>query len=208
MNYFPAAAGTLVVIRDHDATHGVTYTPVVGWCHVQGNLAFPILAMAFGGLTHGKAVVSPDGFVTDPTHQQVFENVDEWAAFIDRAKEPKEPSQTEKVIDKALKEDAAPGKPATRAAKAAPTGQIIFGTKTFTTKSFWKVPEMEAIFEVEGNETYPKDPRAEKVKRDDYMALKKEGWTKIDPRSGVLEETEEVETVTEDEDDDDGSDLV
>lgn len=206
MNYFPAAPGTLIAIRDHEATHGITYTPVVGWCHVQGNLAFPIIGMAFGGMTHGKAIVTPDGYVTDPTHQMVFENVDEWIAFIDRAKEPK-PREDTKVIDEALKADTAPKATAAKPSKPAPTGQIEFGTKTFSTKSFWKVPEMEAIFEIEGGETYPKDARAEKIKRDDFAALKKAGWTKIDPRSGVLDEGE-AEAETTEEDEDDSMDLV
>lgn len=205
MNYFPAASGTLVVIRDHEAALGHTFTPVVGWCHVQGNLAFPVLAMAFGGMTHGKAIVSPDGFVTDPTHGMVFENVDEWTAFIDMAKEPTEASTTEAVIDAALKS----GKPAAPETKPATTGKIAFGTKSYSTKSFWKVPDMKAVFEIEGGEVYPKDTRAEKVKREDFMALKKEGYTKIDPRSGVLDESkDEPEPEVADEDDDDGSDLV
>lgn len=194
MNIFPSTPGTFVATRDHAATHGVYYIPVVGWAHVQGQLAFPILPIAFGGLTHGKCIVTPEGFVTDPTHGQVFDKIEDWIVFIDKAKRKGDDPEPDGVATAA--KDPAPTKPA--AAKTAPSGPIVFGTKTYQSKSFWSYPEQNAIFELEGGVPYPKDDRVQKVTRDQFAALKRDGATKIDPNGQVEEDP------AEDEDDDGG----
>jgi hypothetical protein len=195
LNIFPAAPGTFVATRDTAANHGVYYVPVIGWAHVQANLAFPILPMAFGGLTHGKCVVTPDGYVTDSIHGQCFDKIDDWIAFIDRAKRKGEDAEPDGVATAA--KDPAPTKPA--AAKTAPSGVIVFGTKTYQSKSFWSYPEQNAVFELEGGVPYPKDERVTKVTREQFAALKKAGATKIDPSGQVSEDPAE-----EDENDDGG----
>lgn len=216
-HYFPAAPGTLIATRDMEATHGVVYTPVVGWCHIQGNLAFPIAPLNFGGMTHGMAIVDPGGFVTDPVHMQVFESVEEWVRFIDLAKEPKKanPNPEDRILestdpllhpdspvedesDVRNGEDDMNARVGPTAAEDKPV-QIQFGSKSYKSKSFWKAPYLESIFEIEGGTNYPDDGRVEKITRDDFTTLKKAGWDVIDPRTGVIgEESEE----------DDGMDLV
>lgn len=204
-HYFAAAPGTLIITRDRESTHGVVYMPVVGWCHIQGNLAFPIAALNFGGMTHGMAILDPGGFVTDPIHMQIFENIDTWINFIDLAKEPKPKAAAEEIerIPETEEPDVRNGEDDmnARVGEDKPM-QIQFGDKAYKSKSFWKAPYLESIFEIEGGQNYPRDERVEKITREDFTALKKSGWDVIDPHTGV------VDSVAEQVDEDDGMDLV
>lgn len=213
---FPAAPGTHLLERDPGTSPpAVTRIPVIGWMYVQGTLAFPVCAMSHGGLTHGRAILHPDEFVTDPTHGLTFASVAEWMAFMKTAK------PTEKAVERDS-EDRAAQMPADdedasdtswRLSEAAPEPEdedvrhgeaagpaeaITFGSKAFTTNSFWAMPVENAIFQIAGGQPYPKDKRCTKIKRDDYMALKRAGYPVIDPHAAPAAPA----------DDDDGMDLV
>lgn len=186
---FPAQPGTFMITRDPSTSPpSVIKVPVIGWNHVQGNMAFPVCVMNHGGLTHGKAILHPEGFVTDSVNGLTFETEAEWLSFMKTAKPDEEP-------------DVENGEDAMNEA-VGPSGAIEFGTKTYKTNSFWSMPSENAIFQIEGGQPYPKDDRCSKVTRDEYAALKKQGATVIDPNSG------EVGGADSSDDDDDGMDLV
>lgn len=187
---FPAQPGTFMITRDPSTSPpSVIKVPVIGWNHVQGNMAFPVCVMNHGGLTHGKAILHPEGFVTDSVNGLTFETEAEWLSFMKTAK-PKGATEAEPEEEDAMNE------------AVGPSGAIEFGTKTYKTNSFWSMPSENAIFQIEGGQPYPKDDRCSKVTRDEYAALKKQGATVIDPNSG------EVGGADSSDDDDDGMDLV
>lgn len=218
---FPAQPGTFMIERDPSVSPPrLNKVPVIGWNHVQGNMAFPVCVMNHGGLTHGKAILHPEGFVTDSVHGLTFETEAEWMNYMKTAKstskatsapqEPDEPSEPAEMPGDAIDD-------ADEAATAADedvrngeddandrVGPIQFGRKTYSTNSFWSMPSANAVFQIEGGQHYPKDPRCEKVKRDEFAALKRAGATVIDPHSGEIGGAAEPEP----EDDDDGMDLV
>lgn len=190
---FPAQIGTFMIERDPAANPpAVIRVPVIGWTHIQGNMAFPICAMNHGGLTHGKAILHPEGFVTDSVNGLTFETEAEWLNFIKTAKAPGDEPEDDRAA--AMPDDDEPEEDVESVGPAA----IQFGTKTYKTNSFWSMPSENAIFQIEGGKPYPKDERCEKVTRDQYAALKKGGATVIDPTPGEVSE----------EDDDDAMDLV
>lgn len=215
---FPAQPGTFMLTRDPSTSPAsVQRVPVIGWNHVQGNMAFPVCVMNHGGLTHGKAILHPEGFVTDSVNGLTFETEAAWLSFMKTAK----PKSTQKPVDEPednraanmpdedenddpdapeADDEATTFKGDTSSREPEPAGGIAFGKKTYSTNSFWHIPSANAIFQIEGGNVYPKDDRCEKIKRDDYAKLKKAGATVIDPHSGVVGD--------EPEDDDDGMDLV
>mgnify|MGYP003403051377 CR=1 FL=1 len=207
---FPAQPGTFMIERDASVSPvRVVKVPVIGWNHVQGNMAFPVCVMNHGGLTHGKAILHPEGFVTDSVHGLTFETEAEWSNYMKTAKatgkpasapqEPDEPAEMPgDAIDDADEPDVENGEDAMNEK----VGPIRFGRKTYSTNSFWSMPLAHAVFQIEGGQHYPKDPRCEKVKRDEFAALKRAGATVIDPHSG------EIGGAAEPEDDDDAMDLV
>ena len=218
---FPAQPGTFMIERDPSVSPPrVIRIPVIGWNHVQGNMAFPVCVMNHGGLTHGKAILHPEGFVTDSVHGLTFETEAEWSNYMKTAKPgkarsaPQEPEDDDRAS--AMPDDASDDADGQQEGededvrngeddqneRVGPTGAIQFGKKTYSTNSFWSMPSANAIFQIEGGNVYPKDDRCEKIKRDDYAKLKKAGATVIDPHSGVVGEE------PGDEDDDDAMDLV
>lgn len=188
---FPAQPGTFMITRDPSTSPpSVIKVPVIGWNHVQGNMAFPVCVMNHGGLTHGKAILHPEGFVTDSVNGLTFETEAEWLSFMKTAMPEDEPVEEPDVENGEDDMNEAVG----------PSGAVEFGTKTYKTNSFWSMPSENAIFQIEGGQPYPKDERCEKVTRDEYAALKKKGASVIDPHSG--------EVPGEEDDDDDAMDLV
>lgn len=202
-NIFPAQPGTFVLERDPSVVELVR-TPVIGWHHVQGGVAYPVCAMNHGGLTHGKAILHPDGYVTDSIHQLVFESERSWLTYIVKAKrdedegeavEPEPEVDQDEIDDEYLapeQDDAVEPEPG-----------IIFGTKSYKTKSFWLVSNKEGhdigLFEVAGGEPYPNDDAVRKVTRDEFAKAKRDGVPPINPASGLVDDGE---------DEDDGMDLV
>lgn len=214
--FLPAAASCFVVTADFSVSPAVAYhIPIVGWQHVQGNLCFPMTAMAFGGMTHGSAILHESGWVTDPTHRLCFTNLEEWMQFIRTAK-PKDAAKTgaqlaaeakQKPAETAAESDEdepateAPATPKKRAgggkAAEADANGIVWGSKTYTNKTFWQCER--GIFILEGGTPYPKSG-ATKVTRDEHAAAKRAGASVIDPHASAEPETTE--------DEDDGMDLV
>lgn len=199
INVIPAAPGTFIIEYGHDGIH--SYTPIVGWQHVQGNMVFPLTVINQGGLSHGKAVVHPTGAVSDPTHRLCFSDVTEWLSFIAHAKpakgEPEASTEGSAGTSEPPKANAAPRAAVPEKEKV----PVQFGSKTYKTKSFWAYHDSttatDGIFEIEGEAPYPNDSRCSKITRDEFMALKKD--------TAVVEP---VPFVAEEPDDDDGMDLV
>lgn len=172
INLIPAAPGTFIIECE---INGLILTPVVAWQHVQGNIVYPVTVMPHGGLTHGKAIQHPDGYVSDPTHGLVFENSSAWAAFIKTVKPKDSPG------DGRL--DLGGSTPISTKAKAE-TQQVavIFGTKTYKSKSYWAYSGLlDGIFEIEGDTPYPNDAHCSKITRDEFAALKKQGTPVVEP---------------------------
>lgn len=194
LTIFPAMPGTYVVERERGEKEPYR-VPVIGFASMGGP-CFPIMAMPHGGLTLGKALLTPDGFVSDPAFGQVFASLDEWMKITDteaywkaKAKTvPGSPAKatatTEAEIGKAntdadIASDPGPEKPAAAPRRAARKGK----PQVFKNKTFWRLVDAEghypkgAIFEIEGGGEAPakNDARFEKIKRDDYQAMKRDG---------------------------------
>lgn len=207
MNIFPAQPGTYIVERDMTVSPPITIkVPVVGWIHIEGTMAFPVSVMSHGGLTHGKAIQHPEGFISDPSHGMVFSSLEEWEAFMRTAKpgwnQPKPMDEhADDYLDTMEQADAHEAELEEAEEEIDNSGQvgpIEFGDKVYKSRSFWKYPQAGAIFQIEGGEPYPRDGRVEKITRDEFTALKKDGHAVIDPTLGEVSE----------EDDDDAMDLV
>lgn len=209
---FPAASDTFMVV--HNEETGVVFrAPVVGWTNVQGNLCFPLVAIPGLHIEHRTAIEHPSGHITDPTHKLTFASLEEWTAFIEKAKAPPGANRAISKSPEDRRDDSMPdltGPEAEMAeeneadnAPAKAPGEIHFGDKAYKTKSYWSMPSQNAVFEIEGGDNYPKDSRCIKVTRDEMMKLKKAGATKIDPTSGIVDDEQ-----PEDDDDDDAMDLV
>lgn len=169
-----------------------TLIPVLAYVYVQGNVAFPICAMAHGGLTRGRALVTPDGFVTDPSYGIVCATIEEWMkltnspAYWDAPEKQKKLAAVQPPAEptaEGLNMDSKAREPAkTPTAKAEPQTQRLpdkpLGKpQKFQTTSFWRSTNADAIFKVEGDHDAPpkNDARFEKIKRDEWQALKKAG---------------------------------
>lgn len=213
---FPAQPGTFMIERD-PSDNSIMRIPVIGWQHIQGNLAYPVCVMSHNGLTHNKAILHPEGYVTDAIHRAVFGTLDEWLNFMKTAKSTNrvleaplpydpttqpydEPNRHVDAADRArqaasMPDDTPKARPGPAPApKATPSFAITFGTKSFKTKSFWQCEA--GVFTIDGGQPYPKDERCAKITRDEYDNAKRAGAKVIDPRAAA------------DEDDDDGMDLV
>lgn len=206
----PAANDTNIVDRDGNAV-----AMVVAWQYIQTNMVFPVFAIARSGVRSDEAIWHENGKVEHPASQRMFVDIDAWTAWAeDNVTEATEQAVESKPAAAATTKPAAPAtKPATTAAPAS-TGSmtpITFGTKSYSTKSYWVWPDMKVIFEIEGGSVYPNDPRVEKIKRDEFAQAKRDGFDKIDPTSGVIpgeHEQEQAEDQTEVVNDDEDMDVV
>lgn len=110
MIVFAAPTGTFVVERI--GTAGIRSTmrlPVVAYAYVQGGVAFPVCTLPFGGLTKYRALLTPDGYVTDRSLGEVFETLEEWETIADsdgylhsRAEDPGTPVDTSRMAEGAV----------------------------------------------------------------------------------------------------------
>lgn len=198
----PAAPGTFIIELVADSNQ-LQRTPVVAWQHVQGNLAFPVTVMPFNGLTHGKAVEHANGYVDDPTHRLTFANTIEWQKFIGSVKPPAaSPTGT--------KAEAGPTEPESeepRQQAAVPEREsiyVVFGKKTYKTKSFWAWTDgaTDAIFVIEGDQPYPHDQLCSKITREEFAKLKAGGTLVVNAVPAQADMGGDVD------EDDDGMDLV
>lgn len=192
MNVMSAPAGTHLWHRDHGRI-----AVIIGFAHVQGALGFPLYAIANApkGLGPMHAIEHPDGYVSYPAgDRQTFDSVDDWKSYV----EDLEWDEADPAAAAGSTVDAKPGDS---------NRPLVFGTKSHKTKSFWHWADANAVFEIEGEQPYPNDPRVLKIKRDEYFNLKRDGASKIDPHAGTIEDEEEPETPAA-EDEDDVSDLI
>ncbi len=233
MDTFPAPPGTYILEREQGSKEA-RKIPVLGFQFVQRGPVYPLAAIAHGGLTRGRVLVTADGFVTDPSFGVVCGSVDEWMALADKpgywAKT--EPEQwaafdageippTQGILDH-YNRPAAPLSDTNE--KLADAGAKLNGTpaparipdkpkgkpQVFQTTSFWRVAghrdlgTPDRIFTVEGGVEAPakNDAGYEKIKRDDFQAMKKAGAVVIDwpIRAEPASEPEDGE--------DDGSGLI
>lgn len=223
---FPAQSGTYLIERERGEKEA-RKIPVVAYTHVQGGIVFPLCAIAHGGLTIGRALVTPDGFVTDPAYGVVCGNVEEWMRLTSTegywAAKSKVARSTPLPPDDP--EPAAPVTPpatakTTTAEKLVNAGKTLAPTRIpdkpkgkpqlFQTTSFWQAVgdrgDVDFIFKVEGGCEAPakNDSNYAKIKRDDWQAAKKadvpvHDWPFVARKPGT-------EAATDDEDD--GADLI
>lgn len=202
MNIIPAESGTTHLQLKGDEIHT---TPILAWTYATGRLLFPLFAVPgrddnpFSGIEH------PDGTVSYPHEGKIFENRDEWHEHVESLpKDTKAKPAPEPVAQKA---------PAPKAA-AIPDGDydrspIKFGGQRYKTKSFWSWPAAHAVFEIEPDEVIPSDKRVEKIKREEFFDLKRNGAAKIDPHFGIVDdpEPEDLAAANEAVEEDDEADL-
>lgn len=231
METIPAPPGTYLLEREQGAKEA-RKIPVIGFLFVQTGPVYPLCAIAHGGLTRGRVLVTADGFVTDPSFGVVCGNVEEWMALSAK------PAYWAKPEDKRN----APAKPApaaapepdgddgdeteprmdpTTAEKLASAGKALNSTTTparipdkpkgkpqvFQTTSFWRVVGEGTIFIVEPGVGAPakNDSTYEKIKRDDYQSMKRAG---ADIMSWPITDDDAADAGEAADEDDDGSGLI
>lgn len=199
---FPAAPGTTIISREQGAKVA-SLMPVIGWHHVQGGVAFPICAMTWGGLTRGKAVITPDGLVTDPSYGIVCKDRDEWMALTNgdaywtaKDKRPPAPSLTDADHRQVGEEDRVNAQAEVAAMVRKRADEIMLTPKripdrpartrkprVFQTNSWWKNRNSapQEITQINAGIAVPfeDDPTWEKIGVVDFKALKKEGYTVV-----------------------------
>ena len=164
MNIFPAALGT--VLRQFDEDGSYNTFPIIGWLHITGTMAQPILTVGNQPITSNSVLETPvdDGVMfSHPSSGRCWfgQNEDEMIDFVGQfmAEHPVPGLKTEKSGPaKTDKSEPQPG-PDTR--------PLHFGNQSYKTRSFWHWPDANAVFEIEGEQVYPSDPRAVKVKREE-----------------------------------------
>lgn len=210
MNVFPETRGASLLTVS--STGEVSETPIIGWCYVQGNRCDPLFAVPrrLGcAPNEGIRTVNELGVaVVSVPHDQSVYSEDDWlaemnmlsaaGAFDDLEKEAKSQPAAEKKATAQTNTVAKDGAPV----------PINFDNDAFKTKSYWSMADARAVFSIEKNMTHPADKRCEKVTRDEFASLKRDGYKVIDPHTYGTETAEEPETETPEEAEDDGSDLI
>lgn len=210
MNYtFPAAPGTLMLAY-HPDDGKVSLTPIVGWANPTGLMAFPVVAV--GGRSMGPLQAiehGPEGLVSYPTASLVFRDRLEWAKYMrQNAPSDADGGHEEPSVEEMAEEAGTASHGADKGEGGPDTKPLIFGKKTYSTKSFWHWEAANAVFEIEGGEVYPNDPRAVKIKRDEFFTLKRDGAVKIDPHAGLILDSGEPEEPEASEDDEAGASYI
>lgn len=203
MNIIPETQGAVLLSCDGKTGEFKT-TPIVAWAYVSGTMVFPLFDIArpsglgpLDGILRSGVSGDHLQLVTHPHSQRTYTPEDFYALchkMIDsgEAEEPTGPQALKKIFaDDALR----------------------FGEESYKTKSFWKLEMARAVFAIEKNEPYPLDKRCEKIQREVYADLKKEGWKSIDPhafgkKNAAPGEAEEAEEITAEPAEDDGSNLI
>lgn len=193
--FVPAAPETFIVGPEGERT-----AVIIAWQWVTGNYMMPVFDIARTGILKQEAIQHPDGTVSHPDSKGLFNDVRDWVSYAhahNLAEITEEVKAPAKTGPKPRAKADAPEDPPD------PNRPIVFGTKTFKTKSFWHWPTANAVFEIEGEQSVPDDPRVLKVKRDEWYDFKRAGAVEIDPHAGTILESEPAaEPVDETEDDD------
>ena len=225
-----------------------TLTPVVGYQHIQGGVVFPLTVMNSKGLTRGRALITPDGFVSDPSFGLVCGNRDEWmqltsttAYWEGESKAPKADNKTVAEgydsrapleIDWAFLDDldmdlrsrmpdgrvlpttgggAHKDEPKAKSIPDKPPGK----PQVFQTTSFWMKKASgihpPRLFKAEGGVEVPakNDPRYDKIKRDEWLAAKKEGMAVMEwPEDAEMADRRSANDFMDSLPEDDGTGLI
>lgn len=159
----PAAPGTKIIeLTDV----GAIRTPVVFWAPDAENPYRAPHPITVSGLKKGgaHAIEFDDGMIHDPRASVAFADVDEWMIFAEKA--PSKPETNEPEEE--------PGKTEAGSAEGL---QIEWTSKPYKTNSFYRytTDDLDFLFQVEGGCNPPKQTGpVTKVKRDEFMKLKKE----------------------------------
>ena len=193
--YFPATADTCVIEVNAQASEGFTRTPVLGWA-VDDGRPLPMTLDGKNTLVAGAAVLHPNGMVEDSVSRYSFEDIETWLESnpaAGRKNPPAKPAKTEKPQTGAQERD--------EDAMAEGAYDIEWTTNSFKSNSWWRYDdgEYEFVFQIDGGENTPKQTaKTEKIKRVDFMEMKKsvdvltvDDIVNADPLPSVDEEEEE-----------------
>lgn len=212
MNIIPETRGATLLSTD--ATGTITEWPIVGWAYVQGNRLDPLFDMVRRsgiGPNEGIRRVDEKGFavVSVPSLNELMledefyshmQSIAMSGGFEDLAESAAAVVETE-----------------TKHLTPGAALSINFTDDTFKTKSYWKFDDARSLFEIEKQTALPADKRCEKVSRDEYAALKKDGYKVIDPHNWPPVQTaaeiirsaaDAIDATPEDEDAGEGMDLI
>lgn len=150
----PALPGTYVLI-------GVgihEWCPVIGWekrLTVWEPICFPVLPRDLGPTLYFiPDPTDPDNpSLYDPRANRLFRDTESWSDFYDGS----EPVPVESGLEFDI------GSP------------VTFGDKAYKNKSFWHFGTVKAefLFELDGGETCPDDPRVSKINREAFFNARK-----------------------------------
>ena len=182
-NLVPAPEGTNVVVLDR-ADRSTYRLPVLAF-EVHGSIAYPICAMAFGGLLSAQRALEMGGFISDRGFEVPFDSEESWVMWA-MSVEPGEPETIGSIPQPETVAAAAPEATVIKASVNEPAGDTTKvraerpprARKTFASKSFWSRTNMLGVLEVveiEPGHGLPLDTEGfEKIKRDEYAAFKKQ----------------------------------
>lgn len=205
MTAIPAMNTTWLI----DVDPSVAPLPIIGWVHTTGINVVPLVLGHPGPLVTGEAFLLHTDQVFDPAVNELFADADVWRESVSDYTGYRPGAALPLLAIPTAAPAAAPAAPVTRAQpqvkEPVKSNEIVWGTKTFKSKSFWTfTPEGgdEFIFVVEGGAVVPKN--ADKITREDFYAKRKAG---VVEKSGKPDDEPELPmTAPEPEDDDD--DLV
>lgn len=147
----PAAPETYM-LEFTPETGAVTKDVVIGWQHVQGNMAFPLMSKNFGGMTNIRCILHPCGRITAPSLDTTFATRDLWVKFMKELDD-------EDLRDPEDEDDV-------------PAVLMHLTNKTFKTNSYWVTTRGGNYgFMVPGGEALPDKRFAEKVTGAEFKQL-------------------------------------
>jgi len=205
MTYLHALTMTYVVELNPQATAGYVLIPIVGW-EVQEGRPLPMTLNGRHTLAGGAAVLHSDGLVDSPLFKFPFDTLEGWLGS-----NPGEPRKNPEAVEAKTKAPQQTGAQKRDSEANGSPYDIEWTTGTFKNNSFWHYDdaEYEFLFQIDGGETLPKaTKKCVKIKRDEFMKLKKN----IDPMTVEEIMTSEPLDVEEPDDfngdDDDGMELL
>lgn len=213
MTAFPAAAGTYLI--DYDDS--VAPLPLIGWVHTTGLNVSPLVLGHPGPLVSGEGFLLHTGQVYDPWSSTLHDDADDWRNTLTENTVFRPGSALPMfAVPSAVAPAAIPEVPTAPGARTqpqpktpVPAGALVWGTKTFKSKSFWNFKTAtgeEIIFVVEAENPVPKN--ATKITREEFYAKRKAGVIEKAGRPDDEPELPLTETKSPAPADDDDDDLV
>lgn len=164
----PAPDGTFII--ELSSSGAILRTPLVAWAPDSDNpyrAPHPITVNGLERLTGGRAVLFPSGMVHDRSHPICFESIEEWRVIAEKGPRTEKPAERQPDTS---------NKTAPSSSASAPALKIEWATSPFKTNSFYRYTDgdLDFIFQIDGGVNPPKQKApVEKIKRDEFMALKK-----------------------------------